>query len=40
LKKQRDAKESSKFLEVLMSLREDEYFHVVEVEEGDWLDEE
>ena len=40
MKKQRDENESSKFLKVLESLREDEYLYDVEVEEGDWLDEE
>jgi hypothetical protein len=38
LKKQRDENESSKFLKVLESLREDEYLYDVEVEEGDWVD--
>jgi hypothetical protein len=40
LKKQRDEKESLKFLTILESLGEDEYLYDVEVEEREWLDEE
>jgi hypothetical protein len=38
LKKQRDENESSKFLEIIECLREDESLYDVEVEERDWFD--